>query len=330
MDIKLIPESQVSNSDNFINFKIIIIGDSGVGKSSILKRAVKHTFDQNYQATIGFEFLLMHFSVNELKIKLQIWDTCGQEMYRSLVQGFYRNTSLALAVYDISNKKSYEGLDVWFKDLRSHTDQELPIFVAGNKSDLEGERQVDSNEAKEFSKSNRTKYFTECSAKSGQNVEEIFYEAAKYLYNACKELGKNRIPTYNKLKINKKENRNTMKGCCYEDNNNKEKNRNKMKRSINEDNNNEENKNKIEGKCYEDNNNNNEEDEDIIKGSINENNNNNEENKNKIEGKCYEGNNNNEENKIITKGNSNENNNFIILEKNKIHSEITNEYILSK
>ena len=151
MDIKLIPESQVSNSDDFINFKIIIIGDSGVGKSSILKRAVKNRFDESYQATIGFEFLLMHFSVNDLKIKLQIWDTCGQEMYRSLVQGFYRNTSLALIVYDVSKKTTFENLDTWLRDLRAHTDQELPIFIAGNKFDLENERQVAYNDAKDYS-----------------------------------------------------------------------------------------------------------------------------------------------------------------------------------
>mgnify|MGYP002626545118 FL=1 len=217
MDIKFIHESQVTNSDDFINFKIIIIGNSGVGKSSILKRAVKNKFDENYQATIGFEFLLMHFLVNDLKIKLQIWDTCGQEMYRSLVQGFYRNTSLALIVYDISNQKSYEELDNWIKDLRSHTDQDLPIFIAGNKSDLDSQRKISSNDARDFSLSNRAKYFTECSAKNGQNIENIFTEAAKYLYNACKELGRNKVPS-NKLKIEKENTNenltNKKKGCC--------------------------------------------------------------------------------------------------------------------
>ena len=144
--IELLSDSQVSQGDNFINFKIIIIGDSGVGKSSLLKRAVQNRFDGSYQATIGFEFLLMHFKVNDLKIKLQIWDTCGQEMYRSLVQGFYRNTSLAIIVYDISSKKSYEGLDIWLKDLRQHTEENIPVFIIGNKMDLE--RQVSAEDAK--------------------------------------------------------------------------------------------------------------------------------------------------------------------------------------
>ena len=155
--IELLHDSQISQTDNFINFKIIIVGDSGVGKSSLLKRAVQNKFDGNYQATIGFEFLLMHFKVNDLKLKLQIWDTCGQEMYRSLVQGFYRNTSLAIVVYDISRKKTYDALDIWLKDIRQHTEQELPIFIAGNKSDLE--KVVPSEEARIFAVSNRTKYF---------------------------------------------------------------------------------------------------------------------------------------------------------------------------
>ena len=216
INIELLHDSQISQSDSFINFKIIIVGDSGVGKSSLLKRAVQNRFDGSYQATIGFEFLLMHFKVNDLKLKLQIWDTCGQEMYRSLVQGFYRNTSLALIVYDVNQKKSYDALDIWLKDIRQHTEQELPIFIAGNKSDLE--KVVPSEEAKIFAVSNRTKYFTECSAKNGYNVKEIFYEAAKYLYKTYKQFkSQNKLPTTGRLKIDADKNKaldTKKKKCC--------------------------------------------------------------------------------------------------------------------
>ena len=211
-------DSQISQSDNFINFKIIIIGDSGVGKSSLLKRAVQNRFDESYQATIGFEFLLMHYKINELKFKLQIWDTCGQEMYRSLVQGFYRNTSLAIIVYDVNNPKSFEGLEVWLKDLRQQTEQEIPIFIVGNKSDME--KKVPTEDAKIFSTSNRTKYFAECSARSGYNVKEIFNEAAKQLYESYKKYqSKNKAPANNRLKLDKKEDDNNKdntkkKKCC--------------------------------------------------------------------------------------------------------------------
>jgi small GTP-binding protein len=217
LNIELLDESQISQSDNFINFKIIIVGDSGVGKSSLLKRAVQNKFDPGYQATIGFEFLLMHFQVNEMKLKLQIWDTCGQEMYRSLIQGFYRNTSLALIVYDITNKDTFNAVDIWLQDIKKHTEEDLPIFLAGNKNDLE--KVVTNEEAKIYATSNRTKYFTECSAKTGQNVKEIFYEAAKYLYTSYKQFkNQNKLPAITaRLKIDDTNGTNNYpkkKKCC--------------------------------------------------------------------------------------------------------------------
>ena len=213
--VELLNSSQISQSDNFINFKIIIIGDSGVGKSSLLKRAVQNTFDTNYQATIGFEFLLMHFKVNDLKIKLQIWDTCGEEMYRSLVQGFYRNTSLAIIVYDISRKKSFEALEIWLKDLRQHTEEGIPVFIVGNKMDLQ--KDISTEEAKMFSVSNRTKFFTECSAKTGENVKDIFFKAAQYLYDTYKVYqNQNKVPMSNRLKLdsNTTPENTKEKKCC--------------------------------------------------------------------------------------------------------------------
>ena len=213
--VELLNSSQISPSDNFINFKIIIIGDSGVGKSSLLKRAVQNTFDTNYQATIGFEFLLMHFKVNDLKIKLQIWDTCGEEMYRSLVQGFYRNTSLAIIVYDISRKKSFEALEIWLKDLRQHTEEGIPVFIVGNKMDLQ--KDISTEEAKMFSMSNRTKFFTECSAKTGENVKDIFFKAAQYLYYTYKVYqNQNKVPMSNRLKLdsNTTPENTKKKKCC--------------------------------------------------------------------------------------------------------------------
>ena len=218
--IEIIREAQISQSDNFINFKIILIGDSGVGKSSLLKRAVKNTFDDNYQATIGFEFLLLHFQVNELKIKFQIWDTCGQEMYRSLVQGFYHNSSLAVLVYDVSKKKSFESLDAWLQELRQHNEGDLPVFLVGNKNDLN--KAVTPEEGMNFSKVNNIIYFTECSAKTGYKIKDIFFEAAKYLYHVYNKLkSENKIPITKKLKIDKEDNndnnnnnKNKKKKCC--------------------------------------------------------------------------------------------------------------------
>ena len=219
INIEILKDSQISQSDNFINFKIIIIGDSGVGKSSLLKRAVQNRFDEGYQATIGFEFLLMHYKINDLKLKLQIWDTCGQEMYRSLVQGFYRNTSLAIIVYDVTNPKSFENLEIWLKDLRQHTENEIPVFIVGNKNDLE--RKVPTDDAKIFSTSNRTKYFAECSARNGYNVKDIFNEAAKCLYESYKiyQSKNKKNAGNNRLKLDKNDDDNNdgnkkKKKCC--------------------------------------------------------------------------------------------------------------------
>ena len=216
INVELIKDAKLLSQSDLINFKIIIIGDSGVGKSSILKRAVQDKFEGSYQATIGFEFLLLHYKVNELKFKLQIWDTCGEEMYRSLVQGFYRNTSLALVVYDVHDKKTYDSLDIWIRDIRKNTEQDLPIFVAGNKTDLE--REVPSEEARVFTLSNRVIYFTECSAKTGKNVNEIFVEAAKHLYKTYKEYKtQNSLPSSERLKIENDTNKaldKKKKICC--------------------------------------------------------------------------------------------------------------------
>ena len=213
INVEQLKESQVSPNDNFVNFKVIIIGDSGVGKSSLLKRAVQNRFESVYQATIGFEFLLMYFKVKDMKIKLQIWDTCGQEMYRSLVQGFYRNTSFALIVYDVSQRKSFDNIETWLNDLRQNTEQDIPVYIVGNKIDLD--KQVTTEEAKIFSVSNRTKYFIECSAKNGKNCNEIFAQIAKYLYNSQ---GKgNNFQNPERLKISNEEEQfpeTKKKRCC--------------------------------------------------------------------------------------------------------------------
>jgi len=133
----------------------------------------------------------MYFLVNKLKFKLQIWDTMGAEMYRSLFKNFYRNTSLAIIVYDITRRETFDNLGIWINELRSNLPPELPIFIAGNKKDLEKERKISVDEGKKFSLSNGAKYFTECSAKTGYKVEDIFKEVVKCLYNIRKELGNN-------------------------------------------------------------------------------------------------------------------------------------------
>ena len=199
ISIKKLDPNQISEDDEFINFKTIIVGDSGVGKSSLLKRATQNNFSENYQATIGFEFLLMYYQINDIKIKLQIWDTCGEEMYRSLIQGFYRNTSLTLLLYAVDEQKSFDDLNDWLKDIKNNTEQNMPIFLIANKCDLdERMKVVNKISGEDFVRQNNLQYFSESSAKTGYKVDEIFEEVTKYIYKECYIKGKNQIK---KLKL---------------------------------------------------------------------------------------------------------------------------------
>ena len=164
-------------------FKIIIIGDSGVGKSCLTQMAIKNNFDSVYQSTIGFEFFVLNIKIGEKVIKLQIWDTCGQEIYRSLISNFYRNASLAIMVYSVTDRKSFENLDLWYNELKTNSNNKINVFLIGNKIDLDEQREVKTEEGEEFKNKNEIIKFIESSAKSGFNALNIFIEAAKLLYD---------------------------------------------------------------------------------------------------------------------------------------------------
>ena len=165
-----------------LSFKIIVIGDSGVGKSCFTNKATKNIFKENYNATIGFEFFTFNIKFNDKIIKLQIWDTCGQELYRSLITNFYRNTSLAILVYAVNSKESFESLEMWYRELRTHSSPDIKIFLVGNKTDLTTERVITTEQGENFAKLNRINKFIEASAKDGINTQSTFIEIAKLLY----------------------------------------------------------------------------------------------------------------------------------------------------
>ena len=177
-----------------LTFKIILIGDSGVGKSSLILRT-KNYFENKYKATIGFEFSTFVCKINNKIIKLQIWDTCGQEVYRSLVISFYRNSSLAIIVYSIDNIDSFQHINNWLNDLRDKNNPNIKKFLIGNKNDLDKERKISKEEAEKFYKEMNFDYFTESSAKTGMNVNDIFIRASKLLY-----IEQNRYFNHNSLR----------------------------------------------------------------------------------------------------------------------------------
>ena len=165
-----------------LDFKIILIGDSGVGKSCLTLKGTKNIFEDYYQTTIGFEFSTFNIKINDKYIRLSIWDTCGQEIYRSIISGFYRNSSLAMIVYSIDNFESFQNIHSWIKDLKQQSNPDIKIFLIGNKSDLSEKRVVEKEKGENFSKENNFHLFFETSAKTGFNAKNIFIEAAKILY----------------------------------------------------------------------------------------------------------------------------------------------------
>ena len=178
--IELLPEDYPQYD---LSFKLIFIGDSSVGKSCLTTKAVKNNFEEYYQATVGFEFLTFNMKVNDKVIKLQIWDTCGQEIYKSLISNFYRNSSLAVLVYAIDNKESFTHVENWLNDLKSQANEDVRIFLVGNKADLEEDRKVSREEGEKYKLDQHLDLFMETSAKTGQNARNVLVEAAKILYN---------------------------------------------------------------------------------------------------------------------------------------------------
>jgi small GTP-binding protein len=207
-----------------LTFKMIVIGDPGVGKSCLTGRAIKDKFDGEYAPTIGFEFLTYTVKIEDKIIKLQVWDTCGQEMYRSLITNFYRNASLAMMVYSIDSRESFIHINTWLKEIRLQSHPDVKIILIGNKNDLEDKRQVTFEEAKKYKEENQLLYFEETSAKTGINAKKVFTEAAKILFDEHLKYKKraNNINFNDTVKVNantvpaKPTNTNQKRnnGCC--------------------------------------------------------------------------------------------------------------------
>jgi small GTP-binding protein len=154
-------------------------------------KGVKDVFTPDTLSTVGFEFLTYSIKLNGQIIKLQIWDTCGQEIYKSLVSSFYRNTSLAFLVYSIDNRNSFNDIDKWLKEIRTYANPDVKLFLIGNKTDLENNREVSQERALKFKDENKMTHFTETSAKTGVNCKDMFVQAAKILYEEYLNMNSN-------------------------------------------------------------------------------------------------------------------------------------------
>ena len=165
------------------SFKAIMIGDPFVGKSSLINQAIKKQYKTTYAPTLGFDYFVFHIRIKNKIIKLQIWDTCGQEIYKSLVTNFYRNSSVAFMVYAINDRNSFEHIDNWLKEIKYNSSPDTKIFLIGNKCDLIDERKVTYEEGLNYSNNYEFNGFYEVSAKTGEKTEEIMIKAAKALYD---------------------------------------------------------------------------------------------------------------------------------------------------
>merc|ERR1712137_856189 len=162
-------------------FKVVLIGDSGVGKSNLLSRFTRNEFNLESKSTIGVEFATRSIQVDGKTIKAQIWDTAGQERYRAITSAYYRGAVGALLVYDIAKHLTYENVERWLKELRDHADSNIVIMLVGNKSDLRHLRAVPTEEAKAFAELHGLS-FIETSALDSTNVEQAFTNVLTEIY----------------------------------------------------------------------------------------------------------------------------------------------------
>jgi Ras-related protein Rab-1A len=171
-------------------FKLILIGSSGVGKTSILQRYIQKIFNDDYTCTIGVDFFMKSMKIDDKLIKLQLWDTAGTEKFKSITTGYYRGANAAFIVFDLTSRKSFESVSEWIENYYkySNPDYERHVILIGNKSDLKNERIITEDEIDDFVKLNKIKYF-ETSAKNGENIDECFLFIAEKLMKDADEKG---------------------------------------------------------------------------------------------------------------------------------------------
>ena len=180
----LIKESEKENSKESqrfdLSFKVVLLGDISVGKSSLILNATKNIFDENYTPTLNFAYYFYFLIIEGKKIKLEIWDTCGQETFRSLINSFYRSSSFAIMVYSIDREDSFNNMNIWLNEIKTKSNPDIKIALIGNKCDLEDKRVIKKEDGEKFSNDNDLSFFIETSAKTGFNTKIYLMKLVKY------------------------------------------------------------------------------------------------------------------------------------------------------
>ena len=201
--------------------KLILIGDASVGKTNILTKYLKNEFDPNSKATVGVELGTKNIQIDNKIIKVQIWDTAGQERYKAITSTYYKGAKGAIIVYDITRKITFDNIEKWIGDLKVNGDENIIIFLVGNKSDLNDNREVSKEDG--LNKSEKFNIpFLETSALCGENIPKVFEELIQKVYINNKE----ELVEHNKKEIkkgvdlneikneNNTEEKSEKKGCC--------------------------------------------------------------------------------------------------------------------
>lgn len=175
------PANHLPDDDYDFLFKVVLVGDSGVGKSNLISRFTRGEFHLESKSTIGVEFATRSINVEGKTIKAQIWDMAGQERYRAITSAYYRGAVGALLVYDITRPTTFENVERWLRELRDHGDPSITIALVGNKSDLSNLRKVSIEKAQEFA-DRENFYFVETSAADATNVEDGFQKILADIY----------------------------------------------------------------------------------------------------------------------------------------------------
>jgi len=173
----------IQNEEYDYLYKVVLIGDSGVGKSNLLSRFTRNEFNLESKSTIGVEFATKSMQVDTKTVKAQIWDTAGQERYRAITSAYYRGAVGALLVYDISKQITFENVERWLKELRDHAESNIVIMLVGNKSDLRHRRAVTTEDAMAFAENNGLA-FIETSALDATGVDEAFRQILTEIYRS--------------------------------------------------------------------------------------------------------------------------------------------------
>ena len=199
----------MQNKKRPLEVKIITLGDSHVGKSSLIFKFIEDKFSSSYMSTVGFDLKFKTIKINNEEIKVMIFDTAGQERFRSLASNYIKKANGILLVYDISDKNSFLNIENWMTNIKEESSDTIPIILIGNKCDLDEQRKIQKEEGEQFANNNNLKFF-ETSCKDGDNVENCFIELTKQIIERKKEKQFN--PNTQKLvniKDKKKE-----KDCC--------------------------------------------------------------------------------------------------------------------